>query len=458
MSSLYGKASSSQISARYAAVQALHQVMQGQSLNQLLPQLEERVIDDDRGFLRDMALGSCRYFQRLNAITKILLKTPFGDEDQDLQALMIVGLYQLEVQKKAPHAAVHATVDVCEEMGKGYAKSVINACLRRYGREYQELTAPLDNNPVTATSHPKWLMKMMQKAWPDDWQQVFGQNNQRPPLCLRVNQRHGSREAYLERLQQAGIEAIAAEFAPFGIYLAQSCDVTQLPGFADGDISVQDEAAQLASLLLAPQQGERVLDACAAPGGKTCALLEAADCDVTALDLEASRLERVEENLERLGLFSNSTGLSASVVCADMADTDAWWEGEQYDAVLLDAPCSATGVIRRHPDIKLLRRRDDIEQLADVQQTLLNTAWDLLKPGGRLLYATCSVLPQENNDQVERFIAAKLEAGQDISHRPLENILSAMDNLPGVACNAGRQLFPQENGHDGFFYALLVKG
>lgn len=451
MSSLYGKASNSQISARYAATQAVYQVMQGQSLNQALPPLEERVNDEDRGFLRDMALGSCRYFQRLNAITKMLLKTPFGDEDQDLQALMIVGLYQLEVQKKAPHAAVHATVDVCEEMGKGYAKSVVNACLRRYGREYEELTAPLENNPVTASSHPKWLMKMMQKAWPDDWQQVFEQNNQRPPLCLRVNQRHGSREAYLERLQQAGIEARAAEFAPFAIYLAQSCDVTQLPGFDDGDISVQDEAAQLASLILAPQADEVILDACAAPGGKTCALLETADCDVTALDLEASRLERVEENLERLGL-------AAGVVCADMAATDDWWEGEQFDAILLDAPCSATGVIRRHPDIKLLRRRDDIEQLAEVQQTLLNTAWDLLKPGGRLLYATCSVLPQENNDQVERFIAAKLEAGQDISHQPLENVLSAMDNLPGVACNAGRQLFPQENGHDGFFYALLVKG
>jgi len=442
--SLYGRASSQPLTARYAASQALHQVMLGQSLNQALPPLEARVAEDDRGFLRDMALGSCRYYQRLNAIAKMLLKTAFADEDQDLQALLIVGLYQLEIQKKAPHAAVHATVDVCDELGKGCAKSVANACLRRYGREYQSLTAPLADNPVTATSHPKWLMKMMQKAWPDDWQQVFEQNNQRPPLCLRVNQRHGSRDEYLQRLQQAGIDARAADFAPFAIYLSDSCDVTQLPGFDDGDISVQDEAAQLASLILAPQSGENILDACAAPGGKTCALLETADCDVTALDLEASRLERVEENLERLGL-------SAGVVCADMAATDDWWEGEQFDAILLDAPCSATGVIRRHPDIKLLRRRDDIEQLAEVQQTLLNTAWKLLKPGGRLLYATCSVLPQENNDQIENFIRQKLEQGQNIQ-------LQTLDNSWGVACNAGRQLFPQENGHDGFFYALLIKG
>ncbi|WP_419812419.1 16S rRNA (cytosine(967)-C(5))-methyltransferase RsmB [Bacterioplanoides sp.] len=458
MKQLYGKASSTQISARYAATQALFQVMSGQSLNQALPPLEARVSDDDRGFLRDLALGSCRYFQRLNAIAKMLLKTPFGEEDQDLHALMVIGLYQLEIQKKAPHAAVHATVDVCEEMGKGYAKSVVNACLRRYGREYESLTAPLEDNPVTATSHPKWLLKMMKKAWPEHWAEVFTQNNQRPPLCLRVNQRHGSREDYLQRLQQAGIEAHPAEFAPFGIYLAQSCDVTQLPGFEDGDVSVQDEAAQLASLILAPQPGENILDACAAPGGKTCALLEAADCAVTALDLEASRLERVEENLERLGLFGNDTGLSASVVCADMANTDEWWEGQQYDAILLDAPCSASGVIRRHPDIKLLRRSADIAQLADVQAQLLNTAWDLLKPGGRLLYATCSVLPQENSDQIERFMADKLEARQGITLQALNTQLTGLDKLPGVACNAGQQLFPQENGHDGFFYALLVKG
>lgn len=461
MSNLYGKAATSEISARYAATLAVKAVLEGQSLNQALPPLEARVPAEDKGFLRDLALGSCRWYQRLNAISKMLLKKPFGEEDLDLQALMIVGLYQLEIQKKAPHAAVHATVEVCDELGKGYAKSVINACLRRYGREYEDLTKPLAANPVTDTSHPKWLMKMLQKSWSEQWPQIMQQNNERPPLCLRVNQRHGSeevtdggikaRDEYLERLREVEINAFPAEFSPVGIYLAESCDVTQLPGFEDGDVSVQDEAAQLAAQILAPTEGEMILDACAAPGGKTCALLEVADCDVTALDLEPARLERVEENLERLGL-------SAGVVCSDLADTDEWWDGELFDAILLDAPCSATGVIRRHPDIKLLRRREDIAQLAEVQAKLLDVAWNLLKPGGRLLYATCSVLPQENSEQVERFIQAKLEAGQDIKLQPLENSLSALDKLPGVPCNAGHQLFPQADGHDGFYYALLIKG
>lgn len=450
MSSLYGKAATSEISARYAATLAVKAVLEGQSLNQALPPLESRVPVEDKGFLRDLTLGSCRWYQRLNAICKMLLKKPFGEEDLDLQALMIVGLYQLEIQKKAPHAAVHATVDVCEELGKGYAKSVINACLRRYGREYEDLTKPLAANPVTDTSHPKWLMKMLQKSWPEQWPEIMKQNNERPPLCLRVNQRHASedgasaRDEYLERLREAEINAFPAEFSPHGIYLTQSCDVTLLPGFEDGDVSVQDEAAQLAAQILAPSEGEIILDACAAPGGKTCALLEIAECDVTALDLEPARLERVEENLERLGL-------SAGVVCSDLADTEEWWDGELFDAILLDAPCSATGVIRRHPDIKLLRRREDIAQLVEVQAKLLDVAWNLLKPGGRLLYATCSVLPQENSEQIERFIQTKLEAGQDIQLQPL-------DNRWGVACNAGRQLFPQADGHDGFYYALLVKG
>tara|TARA_B100001109_G_scaffold104011_2_gene84997 strand:- start:123309 stop:124640 length:1332 start_codon:yes stop_codon:yes gene_type:complete len=437
--SIWGQSASSELSARRAAATALASVMNGQSLNQVLPPLENRVPAEDRGFLRDLTLGSCRHFQRLNALVKILLKHPFGEEDQDLHALMIVGLYQLAIQNKAPHAAVHATVDVCEELGKGYAKSVINACLRRYGREYEALLPPLDENPVTATSHPKWLVKMLSKAWPDDWQNILQQNNERPPLCLRVNLRRTNRDVYLTRLHDAGIPATAAPYSDAGIYLAESCDVTQLPGFAEGDVSVQDEAAQLAAQLLAPQDGERILDACAAPGGKTCALLERADARVVALDIEETRLSRVHDNLQRLHL-------AAEVVCADMADTESWWDGAQFDAILLDAPCSATGVIRRHPDIKLLRRREDIEQLAVLQASLLKTAWAMLKPGGRLLYATCSVLPQENSAR----IAAFADATQDLQ-------CTELDFSWGSACNAGRQLFPQQNGHDGFYYALMTK-
>lgn len=425
--------------ARQAAALALAAVISGQSLNQCLPPLEANVPAQDRAFLRDLVLGSCRYYQRLNALAKILLVRPFAESEQDLHALLIIGLYQLVIQKKAPHAAVHATVEACDLLNRSYAKGVINACLRRYGREYESLLPALDDNPVTATSHPKWLVKMLSKAWPNDWQYILEQNNQQAPLCLRVNTRHQSREHYLELLQQADIVATAAPYSPVGIYLTQSCDVTQLPGFDDGWFSVQDEAAQLAAALLAPTDNENILDACAAPGGKTCHLLEIANAEVTALDIEEKRLVRVQENLERLKLQAN-------VVCADMVDTESWWQGYLYDAILLDAPCSATGVIRRHPDIKLLRRREDIEQLVQIQAQLLETAWNLLKPGGRLLYATCSVLPQENSQQISQFCQLHADAK-----------LATLDVDWGTACDSGRQLFPQQNEHDGFYYALLHK-
>lgn len=436
-SSLYG-ASSASLSARAAAARALAGVMQGQSLNQLLPTLEQRVDQADRGFLRDMVLGSCRHFQRLNALAKMLLKNPFDNSDQDLHALLVIGLYQLHVQGKAPHAAVHATVSGCEELGKGYGKAVVNACLRRFGREYESLTPALDDNPVTASSHPKWLVKMLSKAWPDQVDDILRNNNDKPPLCLRVNRRQVSRDDYLQQLQQAEIDARPAPFSDDGIYLSAGLDVTTLPGFAAGSVSVQDEAAQLAAQLLQPRAGEQILDACAAPGGKTCHLLEMADAQVTAADIDSSRLTRVQENLDRLQL-------SAQILCADMLDADSWPE-QQYDAILLDVPCSATGVIRRHPDIKLLRRREDIAALAQTQAQLLSLAWKALRPGGRLLYATCSVLPQENSEQIAQFVSQNADAS-----------LQALDKPWGNACNAGRQLLPQTDGHDGFYYALLHK-
>lgn len=432
--------SSQTISARKAATLALSAVMSGQSLQQCLVPLEDKVSSEDRAFLRDLVLGSCRYFFRLNALAKMLLSKPFDEADQDLHALLIIGLYQLTIQGKAPHAAVHATVEICDELGKGYAKGVVNACLRRFGREYESLLPPLEDNPVTATSHPKWLVKMLSKGWPDDWQTILHNNNQPAPICLRVNRRQSTRDDYLVKLNEAGIEAYPTELSPDGIYLVQSTDITQLPGFQEGMISVQDEAAQLAALFLAPQENERILDACAAPGGKTCHVLEQANAQVIALDIEEKRLERVHQNLERLQL-------QAEVVCADLAIPDTWWNGEAFDAILLDAPCSATGVIRRHPDIKMLRRREDIAQLAELQAKLLDTSWQLLKSNGRLLYATCSVLPQENHQQISAFLERTPDAK-----------LISLPEIGKTDHNIGRQLFPQINGHDGFYYTLLIKG
>ena len=250
---------------------------------------------------------------------------------------------------------------------------------------------------------------------------------------------HGSRDDYLQRLSEAEIPASPAPFSQDGVILEQPCDVHSLPGFAEGHISVQDEAAQLAASLLAPVNGEVILDACAAPGGKTGHLLECADITLTAADVDAQRLQRIEENLARLQL-------QAELLCADITEEQPQWQKPLFDAILLDVPCSATGVIRRHPDIRLLRRREDIDQLTALQADILRRAWSWLKPGGRMLYATCSVLPQENSLQVEAFLAEQSDAREEI-----------LQGDWGIACNAGRQLFPQHGGHDGFYYALLHK-
>ena len=423
---------------RAQAALGLLKVSQGQSLNTLLTELERPLDNSERGFLRDLLLGSCRYWHRLNAIAKMLLDQPFEGNAEVLHSLLIVGLYQLEIQQKSAHAAVHATVDATESLGFGNRRSIINACLRRYLREQEDLLKPLNDNPVTASSHPKWLVKLLKSAWPEHWQTILQSNNQPAPLCLRNNSRQQTRAQYQAQLQQADIGHRSGNLSSQSIYLLTSQNVTELPGFADGSCSVQDEAAQLAAELLAPQSGERILDACAAPGGKTCHLAEQADIRLTAVELEAGRIPRIHDNLARLKL-------QAEVIQADASQPDQWWDGEPFDAILLDAPCSATGVIRRHPDIKLLRRRDDIDALVELQQHILTQCWSMLKPGGRLLYATCSVLPQENSQQIQRFLETHDDAG-----------LQALTKTGNVE-HTGLQLLPTENSHDGFYYALLTK-
>jgi 16S rRNA (cytosine967-C5)-methyltransferase len=441
---------------RATAARVLTQVQYGQSLAQCLPAAEEKIEFDDIPFLRELCYGSCRWYFRLNALAKMLLEKPFQDHDEDLHQLLIVGLYQLDVQKKAAHAAIYETVEAAISLDKPYCKAVINACLRRYEREHVELNKFLGDNPVTLHSHPKWLVKALKKAWPDNYLEIMEANNQHPPFCLRVNQLHHSREEYLALLEQTGIPASAGKHAQHSIYLDHAMNVFELPGFEEGWCSVQDEAAQLAAELLDPQAGETILDACAAPGGKTCHILESADdLKVTAIDLEEKRLLRVTENLERLNL-------DAKTIACDANDLNTWWNGECFDRILLDAPCAAIGVIRRHPDIKILRRKEDIEQLADVQLALLTSLWSTLKPGGRLVYATCSIMPMENADVVDTFIQAQNNAHQDVQ------VYSLQDRPWGVESGNGRQLFPQltiesenvekkEQSHDGFYYAVLEK-
>lgn len=435
-----------------ASAKVLSAVSQGQSLAQALPHAEQQVDEKQISFLRELCYGSCRWYFKLNALNKMLLSKPLNAEHQVAHNLIIVGLYQLHILQKAEHAVVNNTVEACAALDLPQLKTTVNACLRRFQREQEELLKPLSENPVTEYSHPKWLVKMLQKNWPLYWQDILKQNNQHPPFCLRVNQQHHSRQQYSDLLNAENIEHSFGKISQHSIYLAQATAVNDLPGFAKGWCSVQDEAAQLAAEILNAQSGEKILDLCAAPGGKTCHILESAESiKMTALDLEAKRLVRVEENLQRIGL-------QAELICADATDNENWWQGEQFDRILLDAPCAAIGVIRRHPDIKLLRQRSDIGQLADIQLKLLHTAWQMLKPGGRLVYATCSIMPTENKDTIEQFQQELKQQEQNATLiKPSTLLVNQINSDAALESELGWQLLPQENGHDGFYYAVIEK-
>ncbi|RUT34202.1 16S rRNA (cytosine(967)-C(5))-methyltransferase RsmB [Pseudomonas sp. PAMC 29040] len=427
---------------RLAAAKALTAVLNGKaSLNSSLPLQLDKVEARDRGLTQDLAFGTARWQPRLSALANKLLQKPFKAADADVEALLLVGLYQLLYTRIPAHAAIGETVGCADKLKKPWAKALLNAVLRNAQRESEALLTELEHDPVVRTAHPRWLQKSLKAFWPQQWEAICAANNAHPPMILRVNRRHKTRDAYLQLLVESGIEAQPCVFSQDGIVLAEPCDVRNLPGFAEGWISVQDEAAQLAADLLDLAPGQRVLDACCAPGGKTCHILEVEPelAGVVAVDLEAKRLVRVRENLERLGL-------SAQLIAADGRDTATWWDGKPFQRILLDAPCSATGVIRRHPDIKLTRQPDDIAALATLQGELLDAMWPTLEVGGILLYATCSTLPTENTEVIEAFLARTPGARElDIAGQF------------GIKQPHGRQLLAQEGGHDGFYYAKLIK-
>ncbi|MFK3684308.1 16S rRNA (cytosine(967)-C(5))-methyltransferase RsmB [Pseudomonas sp. NPDC088890] len=427
---------------RLAAARALAAVLSGKaSLNSSLPAQLDKVDERDRGLTQDLAFGTARWQPRLELLAEKLLQKPFKAADCDVQALLLVGLYQLFYTRIPAHAAIGETVGCADKLKKPWAKALLNAVLRRAQREGEEILAGMERDPVVRTAHPRWLQKSLKAFWPEQWEAICAANNAHPPMILRVNRRHHSRDAYLALLAEAGITASACQYSRDGIVLEAACDVRGLPGFADGWVSVQDEAAQLAADLLDLAPGQRVLDACCAPGGKTCHLLEAEQglSEVVAIDLEAKRLTRVRENLDRLQL-------DAKLIACDARETAAWWDGKQFQRILLDAPCSATGVIRRHPDIKLTRQADDIPALASLQGELLDALWPTLEVGGMLLYATCSSLPTENTEVIDAFLARTPGA------RELDLATTA-----GLRQAHGRQLLAQEGGHDGFYYAKLIK-
>lgn len=427
---------------RLAATRALVAVLAGRaSLGSSLPEQLAKVDPRDRALAQDLAFGTARWQPRLSLLAEKLLQKPFKAGDRDLEALLLIGLYQLFHTRIPAHAAIGETVGCVDKLKKSSAKGLLNAVLRRAQREYDSLLPALEHDPAARLAHPRWLQKALKARWPEHWEAIATANNLHPPLILRVNRRQGSRDAYLAELAAAGIDAVPCAFSADGIRLLQPQDVTALPGFAAGRLSVQDEAAQLAAELLELAPGQRVLDACAAPGGKTCHLLEREPglAEVVALDADAGRLQRVEQNLARLGL-------TARTLAADGRAVADWWDGTPFQRILLDAPCSATGVIRRHPDIKLTRQASDIAPLVQLQGELLDALWPTLEVGGILVYATCSVLPEENSSNLAAFLARTPGARELDIPAPW-----------GLAQPHGRQLLPQPDGHDGFYYCKLIK-
>ena len=424
---------------RLIAARALSRVLQdGQSLTAVLESALKAVESGkDRAFIQALCYGVCRTYHRLDFILSELLDKPL--KDQDVKALALVGLYQLKYMRVKPHAAVSETVLAARK--KPWAKALINALLRSYLREQESLEQKADNVQYAAVSHPDWLIKQIEQDWPQQAQQILLENNQQPPMALRVNLARISRDQYLQLLSEQGIEAVAVDFCPSAIILDKPVAVDLLPGFAEGLVSVQDTAAQLAAGLLDVQPGHRVLDVCAAPGGKTAHILEHQPQlkELVAVDVDESRLQRVSETLQRLKL-------PATLVVGDAANPQDWWDGQLFDRILLDAPCSALGVIRRHPDIKLLRRAEDIEPLQALQKNILNAVWPLLAPGGIMLYATCSILKQENEQQIDAFLAEHPDA-----------VELPIDAAWGFAGSHGRQIMTGESAMDGFYYARLGK-
>lgn len=428
---------------RTAAAQVLAQIIGGhRSLALTLPPLLQQVAERDRGLLQELCYGTLRWYPQLHYLLSRLLDKPLKVREQQIQALLLIGLYQLLYLRVPEYAAIAETVAAARRLGKPWATGLVNAVLHNFQRRRTAWLAELEQDVTLKSAHPAWLLDCLQADWPNDWQAIVAANNARPPYSLRVNVMRLSRQAYLKRLADVGIQAAPAPYTTAGVVLETACrDVAQLPGFQEGLVSVQDTAAQLTAGLLDLQPGLRVLDACAAPGGKTGHILETQPdlARLLALDIDAARLLRIRENLDRLGL-------KARLIAGDALNPSTWWDGLAYDRILVDAPCSATGVIRRHPDIKVLRQATDIQALAARQRALLERLWPLLTSGGLLVYATCSVLKRENESVVADFLATHADAR--------EHPIAAEW---GQQRPYGRQILPGEAGMDGFYYACISK-
>ena len=416
-------------------------LVQRQSLTPALAHGQAQVAERDRPLLRELSYGVLRQLPRLQALATQLLQRPLKAKDADIAALLWLGLYQLDALRLPAHAAVAATVGAADVLQKPWARGVLNATLRRFQREQAALLATINDDPACRWLLPKWLLQRLQSAWPEHWEAIASASQQQAPMVVRVNPLKISPEDYLAKLVAAEIAAEHLVDQATALRLQQPLPVAQLPGYSQGEVSVQDAGAQRAAVLLDAAPGQRVLDACAAPGGKTAHLQERAanQLQLTALEIDPQRLATLSQQLDRLGLTANCVLTDASAPQGDWRTTD-------YDRILLDAPCSGTGVIRRHPDIKWLRRDGDIAALAATQARLLDALWPLLKIGGRLLYVTCSLLPEENESQIAAFLARE----------PTARLCPIAADW-GLDRTHGRVLLPTTEGSDGFFFALLER-
>ncbi len=430
---------------RAAAAEVVDAVANGgKSLDTALPAHETRVAEGDRALLRLLCYGTLRHHWRLQSWIRLLLDRPLRPRDTVINALLAIGLYQLTDTRIPDHAVVSQTVEASRLLRRPKLAGLLNAVMRRFLREDIASVAPASDEAVH--DHPQWLIDAIRRDWPGRAEAILAANNARAPMWLRVDASRATAADYVEQLREQGLAAEACDAVEGAVKLAEPAPVDTLPGFTEGRVSVQDAAAQLAAPWLLQGITGRVLDACAAPGGKSGHLLEigGADIDLTCLDRDRARLGAVEDTVARLGR-------SATLLCGDASTPQGWWDGKAFDAILLDVPCSATGVIRRHPDIKLLRRAADIPSLASLQRSLLDSVWPLLAPGGRLLYATCSVLAAENDEVVRPFVEATADARENDA---LQNN-NIRDVMQRKAC--GFQVLPGTADMDGFYYACLEK-
>ena len=411
------------------ALDVIGKVLTGRNLNDVLASALPRLAEAaDRAAVQDICYGSLRQLGLLRAVLKPLLQKPLSEPA--LEHLLLIALYQLRFTRAAPYAIVDHAVTLASRTSSGRGKGLVNAVLRNYLRQRDTLLAQAGRDPVGHWSHPSWWIDAVQAEYPQQWQAILDAGNQHPPMTLRLNRSHTDPDSYLRRLLEAGIAARAMDET--AIRLLQPVGVDRLPGFADGWVSVQDWGAQAAASLLDLQPGQRVLDACAAPGGKTGHMLEQAPLDLVALDADGDRLQKVAQNLQRLGL-------TATLLQGDAAEPAGWWDGRPFERILADVPCSASGVVRRHPDIKWLRRYSDVANFATMQARIIDSLWPLLAPGGKLLYATCSIFPQENRLQTDAFV----QRHPDAERLP----------LPGPQ----HGIWLPDSEHDGFYYALFRK-